>query len=94
MEQEVIALQVIFLKEGETAIVYNPALDLSGYGNSLEDAKADFHNAVRIFLDECKEHGTLHDAFTSFGWKQINAHWQPQIEVLSGSSVEEFQVTT
>lgn len=92
MQQEIIKLQVIFLKEGETAVVYSPALDLSGYGHSLEDAQKDFHNAVTIFLDECKNNGTLDDAFTALGWKHIDSQWQPQIEVLSGSSVEEFSV--
>ena len=79
------------MKEGETAIVYSPALDLSGYGHNLDEANKDFHNAVTIFLDECKNHGTLAEAFSNLGWKEINHHWQPQIEVLSGSAVEEFQ---
>ena len=89
---EVIRLQVIFMKEGETAIVHSPALDLSGYGHNLEDANKDFHSAVTIFLDECKKNGTLDEAFTTLGWKQIDHHWQPQIEVISSGKVEEFSL--
>ena len=80
------------MKEGETAIVYSPALDLSGYGHNLDDAQNDFHKAVTIFLDECNNNGTLEEAFTSLGWKHIDSHWEPQIEVLSPSTVEEFKV--
>ena len=80
------------MKEAETAVVYSPALDLSGYGRSLPDAQKDFHNAVNIFLDECKHNGTLDQALSDLGWRQVDHHWQPRMEVLSGSSVEEFKV--
>ena len=81
--KEIIRVQVQLMKEGDTAIFYSPALEISGYGKTIEEAQADFHNAVKIFVEETTASGTLERALESLGWKRVDHHWQPQIEILS-----------
>ena len=71
------------MKEGETAVVYSPALEISGYGKTLPEAEKDFHQAVKIFLEETKANHSLEKALQMLGWKRIDHHWQPQVEILS-----------
>lgn len=66
-----VTLQLQLLKEGETFIVYAPALDLSGYGPTSENALQDFHNAFKIFIEETTERGTLEKALLELGWQKV-----------------------
>ena len=89
---EIIKVQVQLMKEGDTAIVYSPALEITGYGRSLEEAQRDFHNAVTIFMEETKSNGSLERALETLGWKRIDHHWKPQVEILSGVRTEEIAI--
>jgi len=88
--RQIIRVQVQFMREGDTAIVYSPALEISGYGKTLEEAQTDFHHAVKIFMEETAANGTLEKALETLGWKRIDHQWQPQIEILSGGKTEEI----
>ena len=90
--QEIIRVQVQYMKEGDTAIVYSPALEISGYGKTITEAQTDFHNAVKIFIEETTASGTLEKAFETLGWKRIDHHWQPQVEILSSGKTEEIAI--
>jgi predicted RNase H-like HicB family nuclease len=73
-------LPVIFLKEDRAFIAYTPALDLSTCGETIEEAKANFEQAVKIFFQECTKRGTLEDVLISLGWKKSTTRpqtWQP-----------------
>ena len=77
-------IPVLFLKEGATFISYSPALDLSSCGETFEEAKQNFQEALQIFFDECASRGTLDAALESYGWKKIGKdrpHWEPPLLV-------------
>ena len=77
--QQIITVQIQYMKEGDTAVVYSPALEISGYGKTLPEAQVDFHIAVKIFIEETTASGTLDKALQALGWKRIDHRWQPQI---------------
>ncbi len=54
-----LSLPVTFLKEGSSFVAYSPALDLSTVGDTFEQAKARFEEAVQIFFEEIAEKGTM-----------------------------------
>ena len=89
-------LQLQLMKEGETAVIYCPALDLCGYGHTPEEAKKDFDTALKIFLDETAAHQTLEKALEELGWKKIMVNnqlrWTPQIEVLNSNIEQEVRL--
>ena len=79
-------------KEGETVVIYTPALDVCGYGKTADEAKKDFDAALKIFFEETKTHGTLEKALEELGWKKVVDHnkprWQqPPIELM-GESIQ------
>jgi len=61
-------LPVSFLREGKFYIAYTPALDLSTFGKTLEEAKERFVEAVEIFFDEASKMGTLEEILLNLGW--------------------------
>lgn len=91
-----IKIQIQLMKEGERVAVYSPALDLCGYGKTAEEAKRDFDNAFKIFVEETTAHGTLDKALEELGWKKVlianKPRWQPQIELLSNVIEKEIQL--
>lgn len=64
-------LDLFSYKEGNVRIVYSPALDLSGYGNTLEEAKRSFEVTIKEYLRYCVENGTLDADLVQHGWKKV-----------------------
>jgi len=89
-----VKIQIQLMKEGETVVVYSPALDLCGYGKTAEEAKKDFDRALKIFIEETTAHRTLEKALEELGWKKVmvddKPQWRPQIELLSNVIEEEI----
>ena len=63
-------LAVTFLREGKQFVAYAPALDLSTSGQTLEQAKKRFAEAVQIFFEECQRLGTLLEVLVDLGWQK------------------------
>jgi len=72
-----VTLQVIFLKEGAHVIAYAPALDLSAFGDTIEEAKEAFTEAVEIFIDDLVSRGTLSEVLEGLGWERGANAWIP-----------------
>ncbi len=62
-------------------VAYSPVLDLTTCGETFEEAKKNFAEAVDIFFAECIKHNTLDKALQACGWqikpKSHPAQWQP-----------------
>lgn len=58
----------IFIEDG-IHVAYTPALELSSYGQSIDDAKKAFEEAVDIFFEETSQQGTLEKVLLSLGWQ-------------------------
>ena len=56
-----------FLDDG-VHIVYCPALDLSGYGNSIDEAKKSFSEVFEQHITYCINKNTLHEDLLKHGW--------------------------
>ena len=77
-------LPVSFLRESDQFVAYTPALDLSTSGSTLEEAKNNFTEAVKIFFDEIVEMGTFEDVLLDLGWKKQNNDFIPPVIVSQG----------
>jgi predicted RNA binding protein YcfA (HicA-like mRNA interferase family) len=80
-QQVAISLPVFFLREKRTTIAYTPALDLSASGSTAARAKKNFETALRLFLEELVERGTLDEVLREQGWSKHERQWQPPLEV-------------
>ncbi len=74
-------LPITFLREGDQFIAYTPGLDLSTSGNTFEEAKKRFREAVQIFFEECFNMGTLDSVLGDLGWEKGKSGWNPPVIV-------------
>jgi len=84
------SLPVIVMKEGDSFISYSPALDLSTVGESFDEAKKRFEEAVGIFFEEIIKMGTVDQALTELGWQKQDKEYFPPVIV--GSQTQNFTV--
>jgi hypothetical protein len=59
---------VLSFKEDNAHIIYCPALDLSGSGNTLSEARESFVTVVTEYLDYTTHKGTLWTDLKKLGW--------------------------
>jgi len=59
---------VSFIEDG-TYIIYSPSLDLSGYGDTEQEAKESFEIALKEFLRYTLNKRTLSKVLKKLGWK-------------------------
>lgn len=69
----------LYVDEGHH-IAHCPALDISSYGETPEEAKNMFNEAVRVFFEEVVSRGTLNDILLDLGWtlsRKPEINYQP-----------------
>jgi hypothetical protein len=73
-------VSVYLFQEGKQWLAYCPVLELSSYGDSEEDAKNAFEDALEIFITETTANGSLEKALLKLGWilkQQPEPMYQP-----------------
>lgn len=68
-----------FVEEG-IHIIYSPALDLSGYGNTEGEAKESFEVVLSEFFNYCMNKKTVFDELKRLGWKVKGNRKHPKVE--------------
>ena len=61
-------LSLIEFQEDQVTIIYSPALDLSGYGNNLQEAKNSFSEALQEFFRYTNNKNTTEKILENLGW--------------------------
>ena len=77
-----VLLEVQLIKEGDYIVSYCPALELSSFGITEDDAKEGFEGILETFLKDTHEKGTLERVLLDLGWslKKIpTVKYQPPI---------------
>ncbi len=64
-----VSLDVYLFREGESFIAYSPALDLSGYGLSEDEAKDSFSIVIEQYISYGLSNHTLIKDLREHGWK-------------------------
>lgn len=60
-----------------------PELNVSSFGETIEEAKASLQEALMAFLEECEEMNTLQEVLQEAGFIQENNVWLPRKPVVS-----------
>lgn len=63
-----VLVEVTFVKEEKYIVAYCPALQLTGYGYTEEEAKKSFETELDIFLEETTKRGSLEKYLLENGW--------------------------
>jgi predicted RNase H-like HicB family nuclease len=61
-------LNVLVFQQGDYYVAYCPSLNLSSYGDTIEEAKIGFDEVMEAYLEDCKENGSLHEDLIRNGW--------------------------
>ncbi len=71
-----IPVKIEVFKEGEVYVALSPDLNVSSFGETIEDAKRSVKEAVEAFIEECKRMGTLEEVLEESGFSKIGDSWE------------------
>lgn len=72
-------LNVLVFQQGDYYVALCPSLNLSSYGDSVEEAKKGFDEVMESYLEDCEENGSLREDLIKHGW-QLNDKDQNKAE--------------
>ena len=72
-----VGLEVILVPQGDQFVAYCPALELSSYGDNMDEAYTAFGEALSIFLDDTAEKGTFEAVLIRLGWTLSKKEYVP-----------------
>lgn len=75
-----VGLSLIEFKEDDITIIYSPALNLSGYGYSTEEAKNSFNIALHEFFRYTNNKKTFNEVMKELGWSIKGGKSNPKIK--------------
>ncbi len=65
----------IFAEDG-CFVGYCRELDVSSFGDTVDDARRSLQEAVELFLEGCEELGTLDDILAETGFDKVGDTWK------------------
>lgn len=71
-----LSVRIEIFKEGDVYVVLSPELNVSSFGETIEDAKRSIKEAIEAFIEECERMGTLEDVLEESGFSRINDSWR------------------
>ena len=63
-----ISLEIKVFKEGDAYVALCPELNVSSFGDDIENAKVSLREALEAFLEECEAMGTLQEVLEDAGF--------------------------
>jgi predicted RNase H-like HicB family nuclease len=75
----ILVLKIIFraeiFREGNFYVGLCQELNVSSFGNTIEEAKHSLHEAVEAFIEECQAMGTFEEVMSEAGFAKENDTW-------------------
>lgn len=69
-------MRIEVFKEGDVYVALSPELNVSSFAESIDDARASIKEAIELFLEECREMGSLEDVLEESGFSRIDDSWK------------------
>ena len=70
-----ISLEIKVFKEGDVYVALCPELNVSSFGDDIENAKVSLREALEAFLEECEAMGTLQEVLEDAGFVKEKESW-------------------
>jgi predicted RNase H-like HicB family nuclease len=71
-----ISVRIEVFKEEDIYVALSPELNVSSFGDTIEDAKTSFREALDAFIQTCMEMGTLREVLEESGFVEQNDSWE------------------
>ena len=68
--------RIEIFKEGDVYVALSPELNVSSFGETIENAKNSIKDAIECFVQECQEMGTLEEVLEESGFLKVNDNWE------------------
>ena len=75
-----LSIRVEIFKEDDVYVALSPELNVSSFGETIDEAKESIKEATEGFLEECREMGTLDEVL-----EDESLHMQPQNRLCTGN---------
>jgi predicted RNase H-like HicB family nuclease len=75
---ERIVYRAEFFKEGDLYVSLAPELNVSSFGETLEDARLSLQEAVEAFAEACQTTGTFDEVMEELGFTKRGDSWFPR----------------
>jgi predicted RNase H-like HicB family nuclease len=76
-----ISIRVEIFKEDDVYVALSPELNVSSFGETIDEAKISIREAIEGFLQECQEMGSLNEVLEESGFLRVENNWQSRIPV-------------
>lgn len=80
-----LSVPIEVFKEGDVYVALASHLNVSSFGDSIDDARESLKEAILAFLEECAEIGSLDQVLEESGFSRSEGSWQPRKPVLEES---------
>lgn len=77
-----ISVRVEIFKEGDAYVALSPELNVSSFGETVDEAKKSLKEAVGAFIEECEAMGTLEEVLEESGFSKINNSWESRKPII------------
>ncbi|MCK4430163.1 MAG: type II toxin-antitoxin system HicB family antitoxin [Candidatus Aminicenantes bacterium] len=71
-----ISVRIEIFKEGDVYAELSPDLNVSCFGETIEEAKKAIKEAIEAFVEECERMGTLEEILEESGFSKISGSWE------------------
>lgn len=71
-----ISVRIEIFKEDDVYVALAPELNVSSFGETIEDAKKSVKEAIEAFVEECERMGTIEDVLEESGFSKVNDIWE------------------
>jgi predicted RNase H-like HicB family nuclease len=71
-----LSIRVEIFKEDDVYVALSPELNVSSFGETIDEAKESIKEAIEGFLEECREMGTLDEVLEESGFLRVENTWQ------------------
>jgi predicted RNase H-like HicB family nuclease len=71
-----ISVRIEIFKEGDVYVALSPELNVSSFGETIEDAKKSVREAIEAFVEECERMGTLEEVLEESGLIKVDDSWE------------------
>lgn len=65
-----ISVRIEIFKEGDVYVALSSQLNVSSFGETIDEAKKSFKEAVEAFVEECQTMGTLEEVLEESGFSK------------------------
>ena len=76
-----LSIRVEIFKEDDVYVALSPELNVSSFGETIDEAKESIREAIEGFLQECREMGSLNEVLEESGFLRVENNWQSRIPV-------------